>query len=145
MDWTRYRQLCDRGDVLSRWLLLRTARILELARETALARRLVSVADGDPIAKPGDHRGGAQTDFFFTALTQEEVERITAVVRCAAADVQLQPEDAQGVRGMPEAWQEYAAWLDGSHPRSPVRRAAVTGPSRGPRASRSFGRSRDDE
>lgn len=121
MDWTRYRELCDRGDVLSRWLLLHTARTLELARETALAGRLATIAAGEPIAKPDDHLGGADTDFFSAGLTQAEVERILAVVRTAASEVRLQPEDAPGLRGMPEAWQEYADWLDGSHPRSPLR------------------------
>lgn len=121
MDWTRYRELCDRGDVLSRWLLLHTARTLELAQESALAGRLVAIAAGEPIAKPGDHLGGVDTDFFTAGLTQEEVGRILAVVRSAASDVRLQPEDAPGLRGMPEAWQEYADWLDGSHPRSPFR------------------------
>lgn len=122
MDWTRYRELCDRGDVLSRWLLLRTAGILHRAQEAGLAARLRAVTEGASIAKPGDHRGGADTDFFAAALALEEVVRIQAVVEAAVGDAGMQPEDGQGVRGMPEAWQEYRSWLDGSHPRSPARR-----------------------
>lgn len=121
MDWNRYRELCDRGDVLSRLLLLRTARILDKAADRGAAARLHAVAAGVPIAKPEDHLGGADSDFFIADLGREEVLRILLVVSAAADDPALRPDDGKGFRGLREAWREYLAWLDGTHPRSPHR------------------------
>lgn len=126
MDWDRYRELCDRGDVLSRWLLERTADLLRRDGEDALADWLEAHLEPAPLAKPEDHLGGPDTDFFRMTPDLARARRITDHVARAAADPSRRLADGHGFGGVTEAWEEFRDWLDGSHPRSPHR------PDRGP-------------
>ena len=122
MDWTTYRALCDRGDVVSRWLLEHTVLLLEGAGEAELARRLRAVPESvPPLPRPADHRGGPEADFFAADLDAGTVAAVAAVVRRLAAEPERRLPGGRGLGGMSEAWGEYAAWLDGTHPRSPRR------------------------
>ncbi len=120
MDWTGYRNICDRGDVLSRFLLERTAALLETAGEDALAMNLRKVVAGEPLPKPHDHRGGASSDFFVMGLDTATIERIVEIVHGARCAGSRTPE-GRSLGGFVEAWQEYLDWQNGRHPRSPNR------------------------
>jgi hypothetical protein len=119
-DWVRYRALCDRGDVLSRWLVEQTAGLLEADGDDGLARRVRRIAAGTPLPRPADHLGGAATEFFEARLALAEVRAVAAAVRAAAAEPGRRLPGGRGLGGVTEAWQEYADWLDGTHPRSPL-------------------------
>lgn len=118
MDWECYRQLCDRGDVHSRYLLERTARLLREAEEVTLAHQLERVLGAAPLPRPAAHRAGPEADFFEVDLELADVQRIRLVVACARARGERTPE-GRNLGGFVEAWQEFEGWLDGSHPRSP--------------------------
>ncbi|MDZ7825106.1 MAG: hypothetical protein U5R48_02565 [Gammaproteobacteria bacterium] len=121
MDWNRYRELCDQGDVLSRWLLTGTADLLRRDGEASLADWLESHLEHEPLPKPEAHLGGAETDFFRVTPDLARVQRIVDHVARAAADPERRLPGDRGFGGVTEAWTEFRDWLDGSHPRSPYR------------------------
>ncbi|MEE4359960.1 MAG: hypothetical protein V2I63_00400 [Pseudomonadales bacterium] len=114
MDWGTYRRLCDRGDVLSRHLLDATAGRLREAGECELADRLSALTAAAPIARPADHRGGPEADFFQVALGPQDARRVLAIVGA--------PRSPAANGGTPHAhrvvWQEYVDWIEGRHPRA---------------------------
>ena len=128
-DWVRYRALCDRGDVLSRWLVEQTAGLLDGLGAATLGDAVRAVLRGAPLPRPADHRGGVEAEFFEARLPLPTVRSVTAAVREAAADPDRRLPNGRGLGGVVEAWQEYQDWLDGTHPRSPSRDRA--GPSTG--------------
>jgi len=122
MDWERYRERCDAGDVLSRWMLEQTRELLERMDRPVLAERLARLARATPIDKPTDHRGGPETDFFQVDLTVTEAgEILDAVTRAAEHDERTSGTRGRGLGGFREAWGEYLDWQTGRHPRSPRR------------------------
>lgn len=122
MDWSDYRAACDRGDVLSRWLLVNSAELLETAGHGALAARLRAIPEALPaLPRPVDHRGGREADFFEVRLELAVAREIHARILACAADPERRLANGRGLGGMAEAWAEFVAWLDGSHPRSPHR------------------------
>ena len=80
MDWERYTALCDRPNVMSRWLLTETAALVS----AELRQPLLAAMQQPPLPKPPDHKGGAETDMFELTL-DEFVDRILAAVESAAA------------------------------------------------------------
>lgn len=120
MDWPTYRDTCDRGDVLSRYLLECTAGLLDASGEEALAGVLRGALAGDPLPKPRDHRGGAASDFFVLTLDTGAIRRIVDVLAGARRDGR-RTLDGRSLGGFVEAWQEYLDWETGRHPRSPLR------------------------
>ena len=104
MDWACYRRRCEAPQVLSRWLLERTARLVG----DPLAQPLREVAAGAPLPKPPDHKGGAATDMFEARLDPATAAAILSRV-CASAG--LAPTDAPmgPLKGVVIAWQEYCA------------------------------------
>lgn len=107
MNWACYRRRCEAPQVLSRWLLERTARLVG----DPLARPLREVAAGTPLPKPRDHKGGAATDMFETRLDRATAAAILGGVYTAAG---LAPNDAPAgpLKGVVIAWQEYCAALE---------------------------------
>lgn len=126
MDWETYRARCDEGDVLSRWLLEQTAALLHEEGEASLAAPLEAALGSAPVPRPADHRGGSATDFFPVPLAADEAMRIRDLVQALARQPQRRLPGGRGFGGVGEAWAECAAWLDGSHPRSPHRRRGGT-------------------
>ncbi len=118
MDWANYRMLCDRGDVLSRYLLGCTIDLLADADEASLVQELLRVLAEDPLPKPPDHRAGAASDFFLVELEPAAARRILQVV-VAAREAGWRTEAGRGLGGFVEAWQECLDWRAGVHPRSP--------------------------
>lgn len=119
MDWSRYRTLCDRGDVLSRFLLQETLALLQQASRGELSTRVRAQLERAPLPRPPGHRAGPAADFFECDFTLAEARAILEVV----ASAQQRGERTTGGRhlgGFTEAWQEYVDWLSGVHPRSPL-------------------------
>ncbi len=104
IDWQRYKALCDRPDVLSRWMLEQTATLL--AGETRTA--LLDVLNGKPFPKPQDHKGGADTDMFAVDLPTDVVLSIVDVVHDAAERGLRTPRSAK-IGGFATAWRELHA------------------------------------
>lgn len=118
MEWANYRELCDRGDVLSRYLLDCTIDLLAAAEEAMLAQRMVRVLAEEPLPKPLDHRAGEAADFFVVELEPDAARRIVDVV-VAAREAGRRTATGRSLGGFEEAWQEYVDWQTGAHPRSP--------------------------
>ena len=98
MDWTEYKRLCDRPQVMSRHLLARSAEILSQAGDSALASRIQGVSDGDSLMRPLDHRGDARSHMFLVRFTQREVDQVLrALARIEAPDGKV----------LTAAWREY--------------------------------------
>jgi len=108
LDWDRYKQICDRPNVFSRWMLEQTRELVD----ADLALRLAAVQDASPIEKPFDHQGGAATDMFALMLSDVEVERICLTIESAiAAGVTTSATRRRGLGGFREAWTEYLTGL----------------------------------
>ncbi|MYE23886.1 MAG: hypothetical protein F4Y01_08095 [Gammaproteobacteria bacterium] len=101
-DWASYKAACDRPEVLSRWMLIETAALVE----PTLRRRLLATL-ADPLPKPKDHRGGTDTDMFEVTLCAEDIRSVRRAVECAvAAGITTPRTSARGLGGFAEAWRE---------------------------------------
>ena len=101
VSWQSYKALCDRPDVLSRWMLEETAALL--AGDTRAA--LLEIADGNPLPKPTDHKGGDATDMFEVALPKDVVRLIVDTVDDAAKRGLRTPRSTK-IGGFATAWRE---------------------------------------
>ena len=99
MDWERYKVLCDKPDVMSRWMLTETAALVS----DALRGPLLAAMEQTPLPKPTDHKGGAQTDMFEVAF--EDVDAILAAVEAAAEHGRTNSE-GRTLGGFVAAWRE---------------------------------------
>ena len=107
MDWDTYKQLCNRPDVWSRWMLEQTQALLE----PALAAKLAAVLRTSAVAKPPDHRGSAATDMFVLDLDPSQRRAVAHAVRQAKLTGRTTAATAgRGLGGFVEAWREYADW-----------------------------------
>lgn len=100
MDWKRYKALCDRPDVMSRWMLKETACLVPVALRPPLCAAMAQT----PVAKPLDHKGGEQTDMFEVAL-HEFVDGILAAVEAAEARGETTTQ-GRSLGGFVAAWRE---------------------------------------
>ncbi|MFP6816285.1 MAG: hypothetical protein VB949_11545, partial [Pseudomonadales bacterium] len=80
MEWERYKQLCDRPDVVSRWMLEQT---LELVAGHKVAAALRDAIASEPLSKPSDHRGGEATNMYLLNLAPAQRDDIVRLVRAA--------------------------------------------------------------
>ena len=102
IDWSTYKELCDRPNVLSRWMLTETASLLDVALRQRVLDQL-----GPPLPKPADHRGGTDTDMFKVALSAADVRAVRLAVERAEAAGTLTPRtQGRGLGGFVEAWRE---------------------------------------
>ncbi len=107
-EWADYRALCDRPDVMSRWILERTAALFEGSGALDLAAALREVLVAAPLLRPKDHRGPESLDMFrFTlpagrlAAFAEELEQLLA--RSDLAQIL----GVRSVIGFEVAWREF--------------------------------------
>ena len=102
-DWASYKELCDRPNVLSRWMLTETASLLD----APLRQRLLDMLT-EPLPKPADHRGGADTDMFEVALSEAEARAVRlAVEHAATAGTATSRTRGRGLGGFVAAWREF--------------------------------------
>ena len=101
IDWQRYKALCDRPDVLSRWMLEETATLLPGETRSAL----LTILCGTPFPKPPDHKGGEDTDMFAVDLPGDVVRSIVDVVHDAAKRGLRTPRSSK-IGGFATAWRE---------------------------------------
>lgn len=100
MDWERYKALCDRPDVMSRWMLAETAALVpELLRPPIHAAMREA-----PLPKPRDHKGGFETDMFEIALGDCAEAILTAVE--AAVGRGATTSGGRSLGGFVAAWRE---------------------------------------
>lgn len=110
MEWDRYKRLCDRPDVVSRWMLEQT---LELVAGHDVAAALRDAIASEPLTKPSDHRGAEATNMYMLDLTPAQRDDIVRLVRAARnARLATSKTTARGLGGFVEAWQEYLDWDD---------------------------------
>ena len=97
MDWGEYKRRCDEPRVVSRWMLERTAELVD----SGVAEHLLSATSEPPLPKPRGHKGGAETDMFELHLDDAMADAVvTAVERAHAAG-------GGKLRGFVAAWREY--------------------------------------
>lgn len=88
-------------------MLVETASLLdEPLRATLLAN-----CQGTPLPKPGDHKGGVDTDMFEVALTPDEVADVLSVVEDAARRGTATLRSKR-LGGFVAAWREFKQWHD---------------------------------
>jgi hypothetical protein len=110
MEWDRYKALCDRPDVMSRWMIEQTMELLTVAGRSDLAAQLDPV-QRHALEKPEDHRGGSATDMFELDLDRTTVSQICVLVNAAvAAGVRTAATATRGLGGFVEAWDEFRRW-----------------------------------
>lgn len=97
--------LCERPDVLSRWMLEETAALLPSDARSAL----VEITCGTPFPKPADHRGGSDTDMFDVALPPGVVHSIVEAVDDAVRQGRRTPRSTR-IGGFATAWRELSDW-----------------------------------
>ena len=77
MNWSEYKDICDRTNVFSRWALERTRNLLS----QELCKDLDRGIGSDAIPKPDDHKGDHRTDMFVVnldlAIQQGIVDELT--------------------------------------------------------------------
>ena len=100
MDWDAYKQRCDEPRVVSRWMLERTAELVD----PEVAEHLLSATSGQPLPKPGGHKGGPETDMFELHLDDAVADAVLAAVERAYA---AERAGHQKLRGFVAAWREY--------------------------------------
>ncbi len=111
MDWSTYKKVCDKPNVLSRWLIQQTSAVCGVEIKQCLSSILKTV----PLEKPEDHKGGDVLDMFQTDFSQTKVQDIVAQVS-AACDAGLQTTGAveRDYLGILRAWHEYERMLESS-------------------------------
>ncbi len=109
MDWSSYKEICDRPDVLSRWMLRRSAQLLADLEppETELGRVLNEAAEGELIPAPVDFRGPPELRMVCAGLDTGTVARVwfhlhELMAQCTAEEVR-----ALRLVGIEVAWREY--------------------------------------
>ena len=111
VDWPDYRRLCDRPDVVSRFLLEQTA---ELLTDDGLAKRLEGVLATTPIEKPEGHRGPPASDMFVLDLDVDDVAAVaTELQRALAAGRTTSATEVRGLGGFLAAWLEIERFFCG--------------------------------
>ncbi len=110
VNWPDYKRLCDRPDVVSRFLLEQTA---EVVVDVELAKRLRGVLATAPIAKPEGHRGPPASDMFLFDLDADDARAIVAYVqRAIAAGRATSATRGRGLGGFLDAWLEIERFLE---------------------------------
>ena len=111
MDWTAYKERCNRPDAWSRWMLGQTSELL--AERPELAAPLRNALAGGPLAKPPGHKGGTATDMLVLDLDAAAALAIAeAVERAVAQGVETTGTRGRGLGGFQEAWREYSAFIN---------------------------------
>ena len=103
MDWDEYKKRCDEPRVVSRWMLERTAELVD----PAVAAHLLDATSGKPLPKPEGHKGGPATDMFELQLDDAIADAIVAAVERAHAAGKGEGAGSRKLGGFVAAWREY--------------------------------------
>lgn len=87
MDWATYKKLCDRPDVMSRWMLIQSRQLLPATLADLLSERTCKL-----IAKPAGHRAQSLADMFQLKLSGPEARRIVQALTANLADGRQLPD-----------------------------------------------------
>lgn len=102
MNWSEYKDICDRTNVFSRWALERTRNLLS----QELCKELDRGTGSDAIPKPDDHKGDHRTDMFEVdlglAIQQAIVHELTQRVECEST----QSSSSTRISPLLKAWEE---------------------------------------
>ena len=94
MDDREYRRLCSQPDVMRRTDIRATISRLQESRPD-LASRLSSLLSTSPVPKPLGHEGGADTDFLWLDLAEEEIDEIVRELADLEASLALDEAPVQ--------------------------------------------------
>lgn len=86
-------------------MLVETASLLD----EPLRAAVLASCQGTALPKPGDHKGGVDTDMFEVGLTPAEVADVLSVVEDAAERGTPTPRSAK-LGGFVAAWRELKEW-----------------------------------
>ena len=101
MDWDEYKKRCDTPSVVSRWMLERTAELMD----AGVAEHLLAATSGEPLPKPEGHKGGPDTDMFELHLDDAIADAVLEAVERAHAT------GSGKLGGFVMAWREYRSRL----------------------------------
>ena len=102
MNWSEYKDICDRTNVFSRWALERTRNLLSQEVGTQLERGTRS----DAIPKPDDHKGDHRTDMFEVSLNLVTQQAIVNELTQRTEDESAQNHSTMRISPLLKAWEE---------------------------------------
>ena len=102
MDWSTYKEICERPDVFSRWALDLTASHLTCS----LAEKLSHGISKSSIPKPQDHKGDRRTDMFRLNLPQEVQQAILTHLTKLSHDESQKPDTNRKLTNLVSSWRE---------------------------------------
>ena len=109
MGWPEYRNLCDRPDYWSRWMIEQTIELLDDLDRRSLAEPLARALLSRPLEKPVGHKGGAAADMHHVVCgTQTRHAIADAMLDAQRAGLTTSGTRARGLGGFAEAWREYS-------------------------------------
>lgn len=107
MDWSTYKDLCHQPNILSRWLLLETQKLLSNTEEgSAIKLQLQQILEGQPLPRPLDHKGNSRVDMFMVVLPSVVVRQIWTTVKQAKTTDVNQASITPNLTGISAAWKE---------------------------------------
>lgn len=117
MQWVRYKSLCDRPGIWSRWMLQQILQLLQWqgapdSLRAALVPELQTRLRARPLAKPFDHSGHPSTDMLcWMPEIEPAAALLTLIQKAEAAGFRTSGTMARGLGGFEEAWREYLSAL----------------------------------
>ncbi len=109
VDWLEYARRCEAPDVMSRWLLETTARLIG----DKLGAHLTAVVLQAPLPLPSDHTRDARADMFQVNFHAAQVRAIGSALTAAAGDDETARKIGVGrLRHITIAWSEHEQAMD---------------------------------
>ena len=114
MDWSAYKAICDRPDVLSVWLLCRTADLVASGGAgNKLAQVLRAAAQRTQIVAPADFRGPPELRMVVADLEPGTVAQVWSLIETLKSKSSAEQVRALRLVGIEAAWREYAELTKG--------------------------------
>ena len=108
MRWADYKQLCNRPDYQSRWMIEQTLELADHVGLEMIREQLVRVLQAQPLEVPSDHKGGSTAEMYKLDLCRETRRQICElVVQAKVKNIRSALTLERGLSGFEEAWTEY--------------------------------------
>ena len=108
MRWAEYKQLCNRPDYQSRWMIEQTLELADHIGLEMIREQLASVLGTQPLEAPSDHKGGSTSEMYKLDLCCETRRQICELVVLAKVkNIKSALTLERGLSGFEEAWTEY--------------------------------------